>query len=174
MIGAFSPSKWPENVKYGDIVKGLPIANDHCDGLYCSHTLEHLALDEFRIALRNSYNILKKDGVFRAVVPDIESMARSYISSLDTGNKTASIQFVKNTMMGVANRRRGLIGLIRSYYGNSHHLWMWDHQSLSEELHKAGFIQIRNAGFNDSKEGMFKLVEDESRFKGAVAIECRK
>lgn len=51
---------FPSNVLYGDIIKGLPIEDNTCDGLYCSHTLEHLALDEFRIALKNSYRILKK------------------------------------------------------------------------------------------------------------------
>jgi ubiquinone/menaquinone biosynthesis C-methylase UbiE len=174
VLGALSPTKWPKNVKYGDIIAGLPIADDSCDGLYCSHTLEHLSLNDFRIALKNSFKVLKKGGIFRIVLPDIESMARSYIDSLDKGNKTASINFINNTLMGVEQRKRGLKGLISSYYGNSHHLWMWDHHSLSEELKKAGFSQIRNAKFNDSEDAMFKLVEDESRFENAVAIECRK
>ncbi len=174
VIGALSPTKWPKNVKYGDIIKGLPVADNTCDGLYCSHTLEHLSLNDFRIALKNSYKVLKKGGIFRCIVPDIESMARSYISSLDNGHKTASVNFINNTLMGVEQRKRGLKGLISSYYGNSHHLWMWDHQSLGEELKKAGFIDVRHAKFNDSSDAMFKLVEDPSRFEGAVAIECRK
>jgi hypothetical protein len=169
-----SGPQWPANVKYGDIIKGLPIADNSCEGLYCSHTLEHLSLTDFRVALKNSYKVLKKGGIFRCVVPDIESMARSYINSLEKGNTTASINFINNTLMGVEQRKRGLKGLISSYYGNSHHLWMWDHQSLGEELKKAGFVEVRNAKFNDSEDAMFKLVEDASRFENAVAIQCRK
>ena len=51
---------------------------------------------------------------------------------------------------------------------------MWDHKSLAEELKNAGFTQIRECKFNDSEDDMFKFVEDESRFKNAVALECRK
>ena len=51
---------FPPNVIYGDIIKGLPIDENSCDGLYCSHTLEHLSLQDLRQALRNSIKIMKK------------------------------------------------------------------------------------------------------------------
>jgi hypothetical protein len=51
---------------------------------------------------------------------------------------------------------------------------MWDHYSLSAELTKAGFKEVRRAQFNDSSDEMFKLVEDITRFESAVALECRK
>lgn len=38
------PVIFPDNVKYGDIIAGLPgIEPESCDGIYCSHVLEHLA-----------------------------------------------------------------------------------------------------------------------------------
>ncbi len=46
--------RFPCNVEYGDIVKGLPIEPDSCLGAYCSHILEHLSLSDFRTALRNT------------------------------------------------------------------------------------------------------------------------
>ena len=56
---------FPSKVIYGDIVKGLPgIKDNSCDGVYCSHVLEHLSLEDFRIALRNTLNILKPGGYF--------------------------------------------------------------------------------------------------------------
>ncbi len=85
---------FPENVRYGDIVKGLPIDADSCDGIYCSHILEHLSLHDFRVALKNTIKILKVGGVFRCIVPDLEYAAREYIKSLDNGNSTASIDFI--------------------------------------------------------------------------------
>jgi len=51
---------FPENVQYGDIIKGLPVKDDSVDGVYCSHTLEHLSLEDFRKALKNTYRIMKK------------------------------------------------------------------------------------------------------------------
>src|ERR1700733_6668534 len=38
---------FPPNVKPGDIVKGLPIRAESCQGVYASHVLEHLALEDF-------------------------------------------------------------------------------------------------------------------------------
>lgn len=167
-------TSFPPNVLYGDIVKGLPVNEASCDGLYCSHVLEHLSLNDFRIALRNSFKILKPEGIFRCVVPDLELMARSYIKHLDNGNRLASISFIKDTLLGIDQRARGFKGLLSSFWGNSHHLWMWDNSSLSEELKKAGFVQIRSCRFNDCEDEMFKQVENADRFENAVAIECRK
>jgi ubiquinone/menaquinone biosynthesis C-methylase UbiE len=165
---------FPSNVLYGDITKGLPIKENSCDGLYCSHTLEHLALNDFRKALANSYLVLKKGGIFRCVVPDIEYIVRQYIAGLDKGEKSASISFIEGTLMGVEERPKGMKAFLSSFLGNSHHLWMWDKYSLSEELQKAGFKEIRSCKFNDSEDTMFKHVEDANRFENAVAIECKK
>ncbi len=165
---------FPENVMYGDIVKGLPVMENSCDGIYCSHTLEHLSLNDFRSSLKNSYKILKKGGIFRCVLPDIEFLARSYIAELDSGNRSASIRFMEYSLLGIKERPKGFNGLISSFFGNSHHLWMWDSKSLAVELANVGFVGIRNSKFNDSEDEMFKFVENEDRFLNAVAIECRK
>ncbi len=165
---------FPENVFYGDIIKGLPVKENSCDGIYCSHTLEHLSLEDFRIAIKNSYLVLKKGGIFRCVVPDLEFNARNYIFELENNDNLASINFMNNTCLGINKRPRKLKDLIISFYKNSHHLWMWDRKSLSNELTKVGFSQIRICKFNDSDDKMFNECEDPDRFEKAVAIECIK
>ncbi len=167
-------TNFPVNVLYGDIIKGLPIEDNSCDGLYCSHTLEHLSLRDFRQALKNSFKVLKKEGIFRCVVPDLEHAARSYINDLDNGDNLASLKFINNTLLGIKERPRGIKGLLNTFFGNSHHLWMWDNKSISEELKNVGFTEIRICNFNDCEDEMFKFVEDIGRFQNAVAIECRK
>jgi SAM-dependent methyltransferase len=178
IIGTILKSKlnaiFPDNVLYGDIVKGLPISDNSCDGLYCSHTLEHLSLNDFRQALVNSYKVLKRGGIFRCVVPDMENLARSYIQSLDNGDSQACINFVDYTLLAIKERPRGLTGILNAYFGNFQHLWMWDNLSLSAELKNVGFTEIRKCEFNDCEDYMFKYVEDFVRFQNAVAIECRK
>src|ERR1700688_376097 len=39
--------RFPPNVRSGDIVKGLPVGDESCHGVYASHVLEHLTLEEF-------------------------------------------------------------------------------------------------------------------------------
>lgn len=167
-------SIFPDNVRYGDIIKGLPFEDNTCDGIYCSHTLEHLSLEDFRISLKNTYKILKIGGFFRCVVPDFEYYAKEYIKSFENENSSASIDFFKDTLLGFENRPKGIKGLLKSFLGNSRHLWMWDSKSLSEELRNAGFSNVRTCKFNDSQVLMFKYVEESASFKNAVAFECVK
>ena len=165
---------FPENVRYGDIVRGLPIQENSCDGLYCSHTLEHLSLQDFRKALRNSHKILRPGGIFRCIVPDLELAARNYVSDLDNGDIAANRHFFESTLLGLEKRPRGLIQIAASIWGNARHLWMWDRVSLMEELKNAGFTAIRPCEFHDSADKMFEQVEDISRFENAVSLECKK
>ena len=175
LFRSFSSTKFPTNVRYGDIIKGLPIPDQYCDGLYCSHTLEHLSLKDFRTALKNSHKILKKGGVFRCIVPDLEYAARKYINALDQGDHQASLGFIgKDTLLGQQQRPEGINGLIRSYLGNSNHLWMWDKHSLGDELIKSGFRTVKTCSFNDSEFDEFNLVEEKNRFINAVALEAIK
>jgi SAM-dependent methyltransferase len=165
---------FPANVKYGDIVKGLPVADNSCDGVYCSHTLEHLSLEDLRTSLKNTFRILKPGGLFRCVVPDLKIAAEEYLQSVEDGNKEASIQFLKSIMLGQPTRPSGTKQLVKAMFGNAHHLWMWDIHSLSVELENAGFRNIRPCKFDDSTDPMFKHVEDEGRFWHAAALECSK
>lgn len=166
--------KFPENVLYGDIIRGLPVPDGSCDGVYCSHTLEHLALDDFRKALANTHKILKKGGIFRCVVPDLETAARSYLKSLEQGDAEASSTFMRNTRLGIRVRPKGLTAQLKTIFGNAHHLWMWDGISLASELEKAGFRYVRICRFNDSEDEMFRYVEDVWRFHNSVAVEGKK
>lgn len=163
-----------ENAKYGDIIKGLPVPPNSCDGVYCSHTLEHLSLNDCRLALANTYKLLKVNGIFRCVVPDLEIIVQQYRLALDRGENDASIKFVREMMLGIESRPKGLKAIAASLVGNVQHLWMWDYHSLSEELRKIGFKEIRKCCFNDCGDEAFKSVEDEGRFGNAVAIECKK
>ena len=166
---------FPENVKYGNIISGLPIEDDSCNGVYCSHTLEHLALEDFRVALRNTLKILKPNAIFRCVVPDLEYAARTYLKDLEAGNRIANYEFIKeNLHFGLEQKPKGFKGFLSTLLGNSHHLWMWDSESLSKELEDAGFKAIRKCNFNDCEDKMFNIIEERSRFQNAVAIECRK
>ncbi|HEY4324132.1 MAG TPA: methyltransferase domain-containing protein [Mucilaginibacter sp.] len=165
--------RFPENVRYGDIVKGLPEKQGSCDGIYCSHVLEHLAYNEFITALKNTYVLLKPGGTFRAVLPDLKSAIQTYIAEFDTLEAPANY-LMRNTMLGIENRSKSLSSNLKNIYGNSKHLWMWDYKSLEFELKKVGFVDIRPARFGDSKDPFFQYVEEKDRFLQAAAFECKK
>ena len=167
-------TNFPKNVKYGDILNGLSLELNSCDGIYCSHTLEHLSYYDCQIAIKNTFNLLKPGGIFRCVVPDLEASARKYVTALNEDDSNAGNQFIGETLLGIEKRKRGIKNLMIQYFGNSHHLWMWDKYTLKKELQTAGFTSVRQCMFNDSADEYFKFVEDGGRFSNAVAFEAIK
>jgi hypothetical protein len=166
--------RFPANVRPGDIVKGLPVPDESYLGIYASHVLEHLTLQDFHKAIDNTYRILRKTGIFRLVVPDLEWYARKYVARLDRGEPEANASFLRETYLGRERRERGFIGLARKLFNTSEHLWMWDEVSLTHELKCHGFVQVRRCHFGDCEDQMFSLVEDRVRFENALAIEARR
>lgn len=161
--------RFPSTVRYGDIVDGLPVDEASCRAVYSSHVLEHLSLKDFRKALRSTYRHLEPGGCFRFVLPDLKQLATTYVES---EGPSAAPKFMKDSYLGIPQRKRGLSGMLRSVWGNSHHLWMWDLESMSAELRTAGFIDIREALFGDSADGMFEHVESRERWDGCLGVEC--
>lgn len=166
LLGRFAGNKvpFPSRVMYGDICRGLPVEPQTARGVYASHVLEHLSLDDFGRALANTLSIMAPGGEFRLIVPDLEERARRYLKDLDSGSTEACHSFMRLSNLGVENRPRTAMGQLRGALGGSAHLWMWDEQTLTKELQRAGFVEVRRCRFGDSPDPMFRNVEDPERF----------
>ena len=164
-------TRFPDNVDYGDILKGLPIDKCSLKGVYCSHVLEHLTLEGFRIALQNTFILLQPQGVFRFVLPDLEYYITRY---LNNRSSDAAISFLVESGLGETHRINNLFGYIKTLFGNSRHLWMWDYKAVEQELRATGFVGIRRAYFGDSLDQKFKEVEDKERWDNCLGLECHK
>lgn len=162
---------FPRNVRYGDIVKGLPVEPDSCAGVYCSHVLEHLALEEFRKALRNVYTILKYDGLFRLVVPDLRFLVGKYAAD---NSPDAAPRFMSDSGLGWTERNQGFTGFAVEWLGGSRHRWMWDYLSIEAELVNAGFRSIRRAKCGDAADPAFLVLEELYRWENCLGINCIK
>lgn len=166
-------ANFPRNVRYGDIVRGLPLPEASCRAIYASHVIEHLSFEDARRALAETRRILHKTGRFRVVVPDLQILADRYLEKLSTRNPCSSVTFMRDSRLGIEHRNHGIRGLAEQLLGNAAHRWMWDSYSLAAELRLVGFTRVRQAKFGDSEESAFRDVEAESRFRDAVALEAR-
>jgi len=167
--------RFPPGVRYGDILRGLPVEAGSVDGLYASHVLEHLTLEDMRLALACSLRLLRPGGVFRLIVPDLGNAARAYCAQ--AGDPEAAHRFMRATSLGRERALGGVKGRIGRAFGNSDHLWMYDYPAMAAELEAAGFTAIRAAKCGDSGDPMFDRVENPARFEEngfpAVAIEAK-
>ena len=174
LIGRFvkkNKQRFPANVEFGDIVKGLPVADASFDAVYCSHVLEHLSLEDLRTALQNTFHLLKAGGVFRLVVPDLAFLADQYVND---PSPDAAHKFMKATGLGSPTREGSATGFALAYFGHSRHLWMWDFEAMHEELRLAGFTNIRKARIGDADDAAFHDIEDENRWENCLGMECKR
>jgi len=166
-----NPRRFPKNVLCGNIIKGLPHQKESVQGIFCSHVLEHLSLEDCRRALRNTFKYLKPGGIFRLVVPDLEYAIGEYEK-----DKTpdASVRFMEYTLLGRSCRSGTILQIMESVLGNSKHLWMWDEKSMVKELYDIGFSKVRRAKYGDCKDIRFNEVENEGRFHNCLSLEAIK
>jgi SAM-dependent methyltransferase len=163
--------RFPDKVVFGDIVRGLPLKPQSCDAIFCCHVLEHLSLDDFRVAIRNTRSYLKPNGTFRLIVPDFEAQIAAYQSNPEP---EALSNFLTYTFLGRKKRPKGVRGRLRESFGNSHHLWMWDYKGIARELEQAGFSGIRRYQYGDASIPAFREVESKDRFLDSLAVECTR
>ncbi|MCL1926176.1 MAG: methyltransferase domain-containing protein [Syntrophorhabdaceae bacterium] len=171
-IGRFikrNPKPFPPNVRYGDILLGLPVNPNSCKGVYCSHVLEHFSHEDLKIALRNTHALLAEEGRFRFVLPDLRYYAVRY---MDDYSAVSACEFMKGTGLGQWRRGKKLGEFLAEWLGNTRHRWMWDFASMQAELADAGFRNIRKAFFNDSEDPMFLRVEEKERWENCLGFEC--
>jgi|RhiMethySRZTD1v2_1073278.scaffolds.fasta_scaffold15542_6 SAM-dependent methyltransferase len=65
-----------------DLRYGLPLPDQSCDVVYSSHIIEHFDRAGARQFLCDCRRLLKPAGIVRVVAPDLEGLARSYLSRL--------------------------------------------------------------------------------------------
>ena len=175
IVGALARRKmstvFDRSVLYGDTRTGLPLGAGTVSFLYCSHVLEHLSLEDFRLSLADCFRILVPGGIFRGVMPDLEAVVANY---LHDKSLNACSRMMESSYLAVVSRPRGLVGLAKMLWGNSRHLWLWDYRGTKQELEMAGFIDVRRAQFGDSSHSEFNEMEVFESWDKQLGFECRK
>ncbi len=99
-----------------DLRKRLPYPNRSMDVVYHSHVLEHFPAEDAPRFLMENIRVLKPGGILRIAVPDLENIARSYLSKLsDFEHQWMLLEFFDQT---VRNRVGGQMGeVMRSASG---------------------------------------------------------
>ena len=131
---------WPRDIVWQDASKRLPYADQSVDKIYSSHALEHLDKKRGEALLRGCFRVLKRGGVFRLVVPDLEYHARRYLQRVSNGgpsDRAAHDDFLWNIYGAYLEKRR---------YGASHR-YMYDWPTLQLVLSEIGFSRVLRQDF---------------------------
>lgn len=175
-----------------DLRKGIPADTGTVDVVYHSHTLEHIDREHVPGFFTEILRVLKPGGIHRIVVPDFESAARAYLSSLDRGAPEHDVtlepllyQSVQREASGTSQqpplRRRVenlLLGDARRR-GQTHQ-WMYDRLNLQQLLEATGHVEVehvdeRTSGFPGWNDTGLDLLDDGTAYKpGSLYMEGRK
>lgn len=72
----------PEIIKH-DLSQGIPFPDASFDVVYHSHVLEHFDKTAGYRFVQECYRVLRPQGFLRVAVPDLEQIARTYLSALE-------------------------------------------------------------------------------------------
>jgi predicted SAM-dependent methyltransferase len=73
------------NVMAYDLKKGIPFPDNSFDFVYHSHVFEHIPKSQADSFIKECIRVLRPNGIFRIVVPDLEQIVLNYIRILENG-----------------------------------------------------------------------------------------
>jgi predicted SAM-dependent methyltransferase len=68
-----------------DLTEGIPFSAETFDVVYHSHVLEHFTSSQADFFIKECFRVLKRGGILRIAVPDLEMIVRNYLQFLEQG-----------------------------------------------------------------------------------------
>ena len=140
----------------------INLDDESCDVVFCSHVFEHIPHTQLPIIISEINRVLKPNGIFRLLTPDLEKVAKAYVNNdkrffelakeedeslrTDLGYGGMFMNFIVSPGQDTVLIDRGLNRFISGYA----HLYSYDFNMLNIMLEKLGF-ENRKADFCDSK-----------------------
>lgn len=170
---------WSRDIVIHDLTQPLPFSNSSFSAIYSSHTLEHLYHQDAKCLLTECHRVMKKGGIIRIVVPDLESIALEYIGRsryAKDNNKFAQetpgdrMQYRLMLRDHAQPKGRLLVKIYNTIKDYNTHKWMYDKQSLKKILKDTGFKNIRQRKYLASEIKNIKEIEKPERIIDGVGI----
>jgi SAM-dependent methyltransferase len=131
-------------VKYLDVRKKFPWGEGAFQFVYTSHLLEHLYPMEGVQCLREVHRVLKRGGILRIAIPDLDEVIRSY----DPQDPSVFLEALFES-----DQRRDK---------NRHH-WHYNEKSLTAVLGDLGFRDITRHEFRGGSCADLDLIEERPK-----------
>lgn len=141
-----------------DLRYPLPCEDNHWDGIFTEHTLEHLYPDEVGRLLKEIHRTLQPGAWVRIVVPDLAK----YVAYYD--GQSYDEAFAKWQPRGAA---------LRSVSQGYLHVSLWDAEMLSSCLRTSGFLTIATRAYGVGADPRL-LRDTPGRAYESLYIEAQK
>jgi len=146
-----------------DVRKGLPFDDESVDFIYNEHFLEHLTFQEGKKVLREFYRCVKKGGVVRIAMPDLDYTIQKY--NVDWKNQ----DWLSQPEYKFIRTKGQMINIRFRWWG---HKYLYNEEDLKNQLIRTGFKKIMRCDRNNSNHT--ELCNLETRKDSKLIIEAEK
>ncbi len=147
-----------------ELTNRLPFASESCAAIFCEHVIEHLSKTEAECLVGECRRILQPGGVVRFSTPDAERYLRSY-----AGDR----KFLYHSSFTEATETPlDRVNMMMREYGQ--HLWVYDAESLTLLMKRAGFSKVVLQQFRQSLHRRMEHVDSAERAFESLYVEAEK
>ena len=171
--------QWSPSVIVHDVRKRLPFENNSLSAIYSSHVLEHLYYSEAKQVLKECYRVLEPRGILRVVVPDMRFIVMEYLRAISehtSAPKPRSVNPADLLNQRLLFRKESppsgnLFFRVYMTWNDFHsHKWMYDSESLCLCFRAAGFVEVGEMQFRQSRIDAIEAVEQAGRVLNGEGI----
>jgi SAM-dependent methyltransferase len=182
VINASNAAEWKVRPLVHDLTKPLPFESNSVAAIYGAHVLEHLYLADAQRLLAECKRVLQPGGVIRLVVPDLRSMVESYLKRKNGGGPCGSpapsermaAADMLNERLGFRSPAAPAGNVFFKFYSLwkdfHHHKWMYDSDSLIQQMEKAWFAGVTEKEYLQSEISGIEEVEEAGRVLDGAGI----
>ena len=141
-----------------------PFKNNNIDLIYTSHCIEHLSFDTTLNLLKDAYRVLRKNGIIRIVVPDVDNLLKMYNQYKNENN----FKFYSDEIRGNYTLKESILELFgfnlntKKFLNDSMHLSFYNVSSLKLLLIAAGFENFKVQSYGVSEIEEFQITREIS------------
>ncbi len=134
-----------------DLRNPLPFKDGTVDFIFNEHFMEHLTVEQSLQANQDFMRVLKKGGVLRIAMPDLEGAVEIYMD-----RKWRQRPVIKNHNMQFVKTRAELLNMSFRWWG---HMWLYDWEELQRRLEEAGCRNIKRVQHGRSQHKQLNNLE---------------
>lgn len=146
-----------------DLTRRLPFPNDSFAGIFSEHVLEHFDLEQGRELLRECLRVLRPGGVLRLVVPDGETILKTYC---DRPGELVARRATADSFP---------IDAVNSFFRQRYeHQYIYDWPMMQRVLTDLGFSDVRRVSHKKAAASHALVLDDEKYAWESLYVEAAK
>lgn len=170
-------ARWSPDILIHDLRKPLPFPDNSAIAIYASHFLQELYFDEAMRLLKQCYRVLQPGGGLRIVALDLRACIEEYLGQRTLRDMPEGILKMLpadrlNTRLVLHNPNPPnlLYNLYLAFTGFHFTKWLYDAENLAAHMGSAGFADVREMQFRESRIQGIEEIEDPSRVLGGEGV----